>query len=205
MAANAPREQRTEVYKAFLRMIDEGLGDSGKMTLEAQGDRVLPRLVQPEMFEGQPEAQDLVRVELADLGLCLTYVLDSEFSVQYLGEETVEQLGLDRAALHELAMKNLRRMSCIGEVIRRLSQEPALMTVKTMDSHDATRILLVPECLDADQQIVALIPDRDTLTLALPPKDGDWRPFEKLAKIPDSDRLLIDRPVLVTKDGFTVK
>jgi hypothetical protein len=77
-----------------------------------------------------------------------------------------------------------------------------MAAIKMMDSFDAARLLIVPEQLREGEELIALIPDRDTLTLVAVPKDGDWGPLRKLARVPDSEHLLLDRPVRVRRGGF---
>jgi len=76
---------------------------------------------------------------------------------------------------------------------------------KVLDTYDATRLLLVPSCLQPGEEVAAVIPDRDTLCVTRVPEDGDWSPLVELARIPSSDRLLLDRPARVTSEGFELK
>ena len=73
--------------------------------------------------------------------------------------------------------------------------------VKSCDSFDAARLLLVPGYLDAGESLVALIPDRDTLVLTAPPDDGDWDGLRKLARAADGDPLWAE-PLIVTSAGI---
>jgi len=50
--------------------------------------------------------------------------------------------------------------------------------------------------------VVALIPDRDTLVLAMPPEDGDWSSLRKLAKNAAGEPLWRE-PLLVTREGIS--
>jgi hypothetical protein len=83
-------------------------------------------------------------------------------------------------------------------------RESTLTMVKALDSYDAARILLVPGYLGDGEEVVALIPDRDTLTLAPLPTDGNWDTLRKLARVAGGEHLLIDRPIRVTRGGFCV-
>ena len=81
-------------------------------------------------------------------------------------------LGLSEPELYELALGNLRRMGDMGSVVRGVLAERVLSTVKFMDDHDSARVLLLPGHLQPGEEIVALVPDRDTLTLLTMPADG---------------------------------
>lgn len=73
--------------------------------------------------------------------------------------------------------------------------------IKTCDSFDAARLLLVPGYLEAGETLVALIPDRDTLVLTTPPADDDWAGLRTLAGTADGDPLYTE-PLVVTSAGI---
>jgi hypothetical protein len=73
--------------------------------------------------------------------------------------------------------------------------------IKSMDSYDAARLLLVPDYLNPGEELAAMIPDRDTLVLIKVPQNGDWSPLVKLAKVAAGDPLY-RRPLRVTSAGI---
>ena len=98
-------------------------------------------------------------------------------------------------------MNNLGK-SFRPEAIRPVLEESAMSVVKSEDTYDAARLLLIPGALRDGESIAALIPDRDTLVLTPVPEDGDWASLAKLAKNADGDPLWTE-PLLVTPAGVT--
>ena len=82
--------------------------------------------------------------------------------------------------------------------------DSASARVKLMDSFDAARLLLVPQVLEPEEALVAIVPDRDTLFLAPLPRDENWSSLRRLAHATDGPALL-DRPLKVTRVGFEEK
>jgi hypothetical protein len=85
--------------------------------------------------------------------------------------------------------------------VRAAVGSPNLNVIKTCDSFDAARLLLVPGYLEAGERLVALIPDRDTLVLTTPPADDDWAGLRTLAVTADGDPLYPE-PLVVTSAGI---
>lgn len=174
------------------------------LSMASHGDRLMPRLAPPGLRAGLPPDADPPYTPVESLGLEILYVLDAEHSVRYLTKADLNQLGIARDELHNRAMGNLRK-TLPAETVRSALEEGALISVKTMDSFDATRLLLVPEHLKPGEELAAVVPDRDTLTFARVWPDFDWAKFGELAKVPTSDSILLKRPVRVTHEGFELK
>ncbi|MGQ9779977.1 MAG: hypothetical protein ACUVRM_08890 [Bacillota bacterium] len=134
------------------------------------------------------------------MALAITYVLDSPNFVKYLTGTQLAELGLDLEALHALAMANLAKVS-LAEAVREVLENKTMAVIKTLDGHDATRILLVPACLPEGAGIAAMIPDTDTFVLAPVPADGDWSRLRKLAAKAYGKKVY-GRPLQVTREGF---
>ena len=87
------------------------------------------------------------------------------------------------------------------EVVRSAVGSRDINVIKSCDSFDAARLLLVPGYLDAGESLVALIPDRDTLVLTAAPADGDWAGLRMLARAAAGDPLWAE-PLIVTSEGI---
>ena len=133
-------------------------------------------------------------------GLSAVLVLDSEHSVAYVSEQMLADLGFAFDEALALAKENLRP-TMTHEMVRPVLADGRISIVKTMDTFDAARLLLVPGLLGPGEQVVALVPDRDTLGLTLPPRDGDWSALRKLAQAAGGDPLWPE-PVIVSMNGF---
>lgn len=193
---------REQVYAHYLKAIREG-EDALNLDAPEIRRRILPRIVRDEVIReltaanaGKPHpCMPLVP------GLSILFVLDSEASVAHLGADQLEQLGLGTAEALDLAVSNLRG-SFSEEVVRKVLDEGVLSVVKSFDSFDAARLLLVPESLREGESVVATIPDRDTLALALAPVDGDWASMRRLAQNAAGEPLWTE-PLLVTRAGVS--
>ncbi len=177
---------------------------SEPLSMETHGDRLMPRLVPGDFRSGLPPGADPPYTAVESLGLEILYVFDAEHSVRYLTKADLDQLGITRDELHERAMGNLRK-TLSRESVRSAFEGRKLISIKNLDSYDATRLLLVPEHLEPGEELGAAIPDRDTLILAEVSADSDWRMFEELAQVPTGDKILLRRPVKVTHEGFELR
>ncbi len=196
-------EDRKAVYERYANLVTESWADE-LLSLETHRERILPQLKPRMFFDQLTEEQELVHNELPGTDLSVAYVIDSETSVRYIAETDLRDLESSAAQLHEVALANLRERFP-QEVVRRAVDGKDLVAFKAMDSYDAARALIIPEYLEEGEELAVLIPDCDTLVLASVPQDGDWAALVALAGVPASDRLLLDRPLLVTRDGFEVK
>lgn len=197
-------EGRRRVFSEFADAL-LSVPPAEKLDLAEHGDRLLPRLVDGAFLaELPPDAADLPRTPLGDTGLLVVYVLDHDEAVAYLTRPQLEDLGLDVAALHDRALENLGRRFP-AEAARRAIEEATggrgLSVLKSGDSYDAARLLLLPRHLREGEVVAAAVPDRDTLAVA-PVPEGDWTPLRKLAGLA-SGPVLLDRPLRVTREGVS--
>jgi uncharacterized protein YtpQ (UPF0354 family) len=197
----SPEEER-RVFDRFLTAVTEHDREASQpLSLDACADRLMPRLVPKGFFDNIPPESEVPRMPVESLGLGIAYVLDGEHSVRYLTGRDLNDLGLTLEGLHQHAMANLER-GFTPDMVRPVVEEKNMVMVKAGDSFDATRLLLVPRHLQPGEEIVAIVPDRDTLGLLPLPGNNDWTPLLKLARSPAGDRLILDRPVRVTQKGF---
>ncbi len=198
-------DARREIYRHFIKSGQghPALADQ-ELTLEKYGDRIMPRLVPPSFFREVPEEAKMPATPFGQTGLSVVYVIDSDESVLFLTSQHTDDLALDSAALHELALRNLEKTFPAGAV-RSVVEENTANSFKLMDSYDATRILLVPKHLRAGEWIAAAIPDRDSIFLASLPQNGDWSGMRKLARTTGGTGYrLLDRPLKVGHEGVEV-
>ena len=182
--------------------VDETL--IGPLSMATDGDRLMPRLALPSLRAELPQDADLPYSAVDSLGLEVLYALDAEDSVRYLTRADLQQLGITQEELHDRAMANLRK-TFSGETVKDCLDGRKLISIKCMDSYDATRLLLLPAHLGPGDELVAVIPDRDTLVFAAVEPGFDWRTFDELANTPVSDKALLAQPLRVTHEGFELK
>lgn len=205
LAMNGQRtpDAQSEAIRVFVKgVLTAGAGVDAPLSLAAHGERLLPRLAVTDFAaEAARQGKPLVSRPAGVDGLLIVYVLDSEQAVMYLGEDRLGELGIDAEALHERAMANLRRQP-IAAMVRDVVDRQQVTMVRLADSYDATRLLLVPEALGEGEELVAVIPDRETLGLLPVPAENAWPAVRKLARTPASPYRLVDRPLRVTRAGF---
>jgi hypothetical protein len=201
---NDTPKNRRKIFREFADEIIGGLREAGEpLTLNRHGKRILVRLVTPDWLASLPAGHSVPNRPVEGLDLRTAYVLDSPGSVRYLTDADLADLGLDLEGVHKLALDNLRSRSS-PDVVANVLRDNNMVSVKALDSYDAARLMLVPEQLREGDELIALVPDRDTLTLVPVPPDRDFGPLRQLARIPASEHLLLDRPVRVRRGGFEV-
>ncbi len=199
---NTP-EARRNVFRRFVDAVREHHETAGRaLSLRIEGDFILPRLVTRGFVESMARQikETPPHRPLSATGLDVVYVLDGEQSVMYLTGKHVSELGLDLEALHARALQNLGK-KFPEETLRKILDSKAINVVKSLDSYDAARLLLVPQYLKEGETIAAAVPDRDTLLLAGIPADGNWSGLSKLARVAAGD-VLLDRPLRVSSSGI---
>jgi hypothetical protein len=175
---------------------------SGPLVMSAHGTQIKPLLI-PSQFLNP--AVSGPQTPIPSLGLVVVYALDLPGNPRFLLEQDRAELGIEVPELHRLALDNLRKDFPREPVVDAVAGDRGT-ALQSNDVFNAARLLLVPEILQANQELVALIPHRDILLL-LP---GSTRHDE--GKLRESLRTLecgnhpplLDRPVLVTPSGFEI-
>lgn len=203
-ALGAPEGRTPEGRKAVLAhwvgMLDE-FEASNTFKLETAKPHIRPRLVNetmlpPDVFSSMP------RRVLGDTGLWVVYVIDSPNTVAYITADHVATSGVGEPTLHEIALTNLRGITP-PKAFDEAAAGGKLVAIKAGDTYDAARLLLVPERLTDGQELVAVVPDRDTLMLTT--RNSDPRKDHDLARtIPAENPRLCSKPILVTSQGFSL-
>lgn len=116
----------------------------------------------------------------------------------YLKNIDVQKLGISLEELHVIALNNLEKRFS-REIVDKCIANDELTVIKTMDSYDAARILLLPKFLPEGVNVVAYVPDKDTLAL-LPSPETEL--IRKLTDIPASGKPLLKTPLLVSNKGY---
>lgn len=199
--ANKP-EARRPVFDVLLQTLREWPGE--RKVGETDRAQLRPRLA-TDAWLASAETETgrrLVSAPSGVPGLTAVLVLDAAASVAYVNEEMLTELGLTRQEAFARARENLGA-TFDRSIVRRALDGGALSLLKSGDTFDAARLLLVPGCLEAGEEVAALVPDRDTLVVVRVPPDGDWASLKKLAKSADGEPLL-RAPLRVTRDGIAL-
>jgi hypothetical protein len=196
---------REALYANVLKTLRDSSGLDA-LDPEAERSNVMPRLLHDGGVSGlrrtmEASGQRLPVLPSGVAGLSIVLVLDREAAVAYVTEEMLAELGLSPEQALELARTNLaQRFS--RDVVRQAVAGGAVNVVKSGDTFDAARLLLVPGYLEAGESLAAIVPDRDTLVLTSPPADGDWAALRRIAHAADGDPLYPE-PIVVTPAGLT--
>ena len=194
---------RLDVFKSVAQTLREA---ANGLALDPVRDRpkVLPRLLTDAALAAMRRHQGVAALPSwpsGVAGLSVVLVLDREASVAYLTDTHLRELALADDEALIVAKANLARTFARDTVRSAVADRKSINVVKSFDSFDAARLLLVPDYLEEGESIAAMIPDRDTLVLIAPPADGDWTPHRTLAKNAAGDPLWTE-PLLVTARGI---
>lgn len=169
---------------------------TASITLKNSKELILPRLLlESELTEFQKR---LPSKPLLNTGLSVVYVIDRSHSVKYITSSDLQKLEISKDELHNIAILNLKKRFS-KEVVEKCIADNSVTVLKTMDSYDASRVLLLPEYLPEGVKIVAYIPDKDTLAI-LPSYDNES--IKKLRDVPASGRPLLKNPLLISNQGY---
>lgn len=198
-------ENRREVYASFTRAMNstESLIDS---PAERLATKLMPRIIHMDQLRGMMSQIDLAipHRTLGAMPLVVVYVIDLPESVAFVNTETAGKLEMTEPEMHDRSLKNL---DPDGVFHRNIQEFKAghVAVVKTSDTYDAARLLLVPNAMSEEITICAAIPDRDTLVLAVMEDDTVFDMVDQMAKIPGSDRLIYDQAIEVRTSGFSIR
>lgn len=170
---------------------------------DSQG-RLMPRIVNDRFLADirREVGDDIPAIPFGVDGLSAVLVLDNENSVAYLNSAQLGAIGVDPRSGLPIAEANLARLFA-ADPVRAAVTAGKVSVIKSRDTYDAARLLLVPQHLGDGEQVAALIPDRDTLVLARVPPDGNWARLHELAKNAEREPLFT-KALLVTAQGISI-
>lgn len=139
---------------------------------------------------------------LGDTGLFAVLVHDMGQSVRYLNTQAISETRLSFDVLMNLALHGLQTPDVLA-ALRTAIAADTVTILKTGDSYDAARLLLLPALLRDDQRIVALVPDRDTLLISPMPDAKGWEQLHAMANLRHREDRLLANPIIVDRHGFS--
>lgn len=198
-------ENRREIYDSFTRAMNstESLIDS---TAERLAKQLMPRIIHTDHLRGMLSQVEvpIPHRTLGAMPLVVVYVIDLPESVAFVNAETAEKLEMKEAEMYDRSLRNLDPEGVFSQNVREF-KSGHIAVVKTGDSFDAARLLLVPAAMPEDLTICAAIPDRDTLVLAVMEDESVFEAVDQMAKIPGSERLIYDHAIEVRSNGFSIR
>jgi uncharacterized protein YtpQ (UPF0354 family) len=198
-------QDRREVYEKYVEILRQGVAPSTrKLDRERDAGRILPRLVTREFFAEEPTAAGAPNVPVGRTGLFVVYLLDGDPSVVYLTREHLKQIEMSEAEVGHVAIENLRAISPIDRLVRQAMEQKSVVSVKQLDTYDASRLLLLPDLLNDDETLLAAVPDRDTLVFMNQADEADVEGMTGLFP-PTSEKRLLERVLRVTNRGIELR
>lgn len=170
-----------------------------EITLENIRELIFPKLLLENELSSY-QINELPSKPLNNTGLSVLYVIDRPRSVIYLKNNDYQKLGLNLDELNRIALDNLEKRFS-REIVEKCIANNQLTVIKTIDSYDAARILLLPKFLPTDVKIIAHVPDKDTLAIV---PSTDYGTMMKLMDIPSSGKPLLKTPLLVSSTGYEI-
>ncbi len=194
-------EQRHEVFAKFAESLSSG-EKLLSMTCDDRLQNVMPRLMHRLQIEGMEKQVQIgiPNIPIENTPLCVAFVIDMPQSVAFVNHEILKELEVDIDELYKAAVEHLDDEK-FGGVIRSLEPD-TLGAIKTGDSYDAARALLIPKYLSEGESLVIAVPDRDSLMLLRSHSPKRFDLMSRVAKFPGGDRLLYDQAIEVTANGF---
>jgi hypothetical protein len=196
---------RTAIYAGAVEQLLHRKPDrSQPLSMATHGHSIGLHLVTADFFgqNGPPTGAPHTPIPGLD-GLLAVYVLDLADGHCVLSEEDRGLLGIDTTEMHRLALEHLRR-GFSRQMVSEVLTTGELSAIQFHDSFDAARLLVLPEFLQENEELLALVPHRDMLVLlpaAMRQEPDKLDQAVKALECDDHPRLL-DRPVCVTRNGF---
>jgi hypothetical protein len=199
-----PSARRGIYARAVEQLLNPALDPSQPLSLAMDGDRIKPYLLTAAFYKQAAPPSGAPHTAIPGLAdLLAVYVLDLPGGPRYLSEDDRGSLGIDVTEMHRLALEHLRRdfpRQMVADVVA--GENPS--AIQFQDSFNAARLLLIPEILEGDEELIALIPHRDMLVVLPPSMRNEPEKLKQAAETLkcDDHPPLLERPIRVTRRGF---
>jgi hypothetical protein len=198
---------RRGIYaQAVEQLLHPAPDPSQPLSLATHGGRIKPQLVTAEFYKQAAPPSGAPHSAIPGLSdLLAVYVLDLPGGPRYLNENDCGTLGIDVTEMHRLALDHLRR-DFPRQMVTDVAAGGNPSAIQFQDTFNAVRLLLIPELLEGDQELIALIPHRDMLLLlpaSIRNEPDKLKQAAETLKCADHPPLL-ERPIRVTRRGFEI-
>jgi hypothetical protein len=199
-----PTARRGIYSQAVEQLLNPAPDPSQPLSLATHGGWIKPHLVTAQFCKQAVPPSGAPHTAIPGLpDLLAVYVLDVPGGPRYLSENDRGSLGIDVTEMHRLALDHLQR-DFPRQMVTDVAAGGNPSAIQFQDTFNAARLLLIPEMLEGDQELIALIPHRDMLVLLPTSMRNEPEKLKQAAetlKCADHPPLL-DRPVRVTRSGF---
>ena len=199
---------RRRVYEAFaLQMLapDKQIPDIENLSAATMGDKIYPRISRRDIFDSLGD--DLEKAAppsrtFADTDFFIVYVLDFDDRVAYIMKAQAEALEMDEEQLYQQSLTNARllfpREKC-RELMAEFAPKKVAHFLECADGHASARLLVLPEYLEENEELAAVILENSAFLMAQVPPDNNWNSLREIAKRGVSP--FVQQPFLVTSNG----
>jgi hypothetical protein len=199
-----PAARRGIYARAVEQLLNPAHDPSQPLSLATHGERIKLHLVTTEFYRQAAPPSGAPHTAIPGLPDLLTvYFLDLPGGPRYLSEDDRGTLGIDVTEMHRLALEHLRR-NFPRQMVTDVAAGGDPSAIQFQDAFNAARLLLIPEMLEADDELIALIPHRDMLVVLPPSMRNEPEKLKQAAEALkcDDHPPLLERPIRVTCRGF---
>lgn len=202
-------QTRRKIYEGFAQQMlspDKQIPDLESVDSATMAAKIFPRIARRDIFEALgddiEEAAPPSR-PFADTNFLIVYVLDFDDRVAYIMQAQAETLNMSEEQLYQQGLGNARnifpREKC-RELMAQFSPKKVANFVECPDGHAGARLLVLPEYLEENEEIAAVILENSAFLMAQVPPDNNWNPLREIAK--QGGAPFVQQPFLVTLQGI---
>lgn len=168
-------KHRREIYQGFIKAVFSGEAMPDSFDTPEFLARVLPAIrFAPYLDHVRAQTKSEVPHRELNAELIVTYVIDFPDKVAHIMDKQAEEMKLDEAQLHELAMENLRVFLPRADFRAVYNPAQSIIAMPCADGHAAARVLLFAEYLEDGEELAAVVKDGAFLAIVEVPPDGNW-------------------------------
>ena len=200
---------RRQIYQNFAAQMlapDKQIPDIESLSAAAMSDKIYPRITRRDIFDAlgdDLEAAAPPSRPFGDTEFDLVYVLDFDDRVAYIMKAQAEALEMDEEELYQQGLCNARllfsREKC-RELMTQFAPKKVAHFLECPDGHASARLLVLPEYLEENEELAAVILENSAFLMAQVPSDNNWNPLRELSKQGGSP--FVQQPFRVTLDGI---
>ncbi len=199
---------RRKIYEGFATQMlapDKQIPELEKLSAATMSDKIYPRITRRDIFDSLGD--DLTEAAppsraFGDTGFFIVYVLDFDDRVAYIMKAQAEALEMDEEQLFQQSLVNARvlfpREKC-RTLMAEFAPKKVAHFLECPDGHAGARLLVMPEYLEENEELAAIILENSAFLMAQVPPDNNWNSLRELAKRGGSP--FVQQPFLVTKNG----
>ena len=204
---NNPKTRR-QVYQGFAQQMlapDKQIPALEDLDAATMAAKIFPRIARRDIFDALGE--DLSEAAppsrpFADTNFLIVYVLDFDDRVAYVMQAQSETLQMSEEQLYEQSLINSRELfpheKC-RELMAQFDPKKVAHFLECSDGHASARLLVLPEYLEAGEELAAILLENSAFLMAQVPPGNNWNPLREVAKQAASP--FVQQPFLVTTDG----